>query len=114
MPTIWSPEPAYFAFSACSLGNELLQGVQKVPQKSTRTTFPCSCLSETGEREPATGATLKSGAGLPTRPPAADGVEETAEPAAPATHAAWLRTTASTAARRGRGDERPMSGCAPT
>ena len=91
MPTISSPEPAYFALRACSLGKELLHGVQNVPQKSTSTTFPCSCLSDTRRRaSPATGATLKSGAGLPTRPPSAAGAE-TAGPPAPATQPAWLR-----------------------
>src|SRR5882672_5669639 len=83
IPTISSPEPAYFALSACSLGKELLQGVQNVPQKSTSTTFPWSRLSETDSREPPTDATLKSGAGLPTRPAGVPG-EEGAGPPAPA------------------------------
>src|ERR1019366_3138594 len=83
IPTIWRPEAPYLAFSCCSFGKELLHGVQNVPQKSRRTTLPRSPLSETFPRDPATAATLKSGAGLPTRPDGSPGDEDDGEGEAP-------------------------------
>src|SRR5579884_1954265 len=69
MPTICRPPPAYFLFRSCSLGNDFLHGSQNVPQKSTSTTLPRSDFSETEPLPPTMVFTLKSGAGLPTRPP---------------------------------------------
>src|ERR1700677_4464386 len=68
MPITVRPVAPYLPCSACSLGNDSLQGLQNVPQKSTSTTRPRRSLSVTVGLPPLIVATLKSGAGLPTRP----------------------------------------------
>src|ERR1700722_16242666 len=99
MPTICRPLVEYLVFRSCSLGNDFLQGSQKVPQKSTRTTLPRIDLSETVPEPPLTGLTLKSGAGLPTRPPGSP-LDEEPLPSAPALPQARSERDARTRLRR--------------
>jgi len=53
-PMIRSPFDAYLWLSSSSFGNDFLHGSQKVPQKSSKTTWPCSSFSEIASFAPVT------------------------------------------------------------
>src|SRR5580658_1963937 len=103
MPTMRRPLAEYLVLRSCSFGNDFLHGSQKVPQKSTRTTLPRSDLSETAPLPPATAFTLKSGAGLPTRPDVELAVSDDLPPSSAAPHAETVRATQANA-RGSQGD----------
>src|SRR5687768_2244777 len=65
-PMISRPLCLYFTYRSWSFGNDFLQGSQKVPQKSTRTTFPLRLESEIFSFLPFMVVPEISGAGLPT------------------------------------------------